>query len=229
MSTSPALSITSNEPAKCGPPMVFTRWSIRPKCSVAASTRRNRRGVVLHRSGDRDHADPQRPKVTLGGRQRRGVTPVDDHRGALATQADGTGAADARIGRRAGHHGDPAAESPAVLIVSHGSVVTVTVGRGQILRHAVSARARVVPRPRRRLVRAGERPDDALGGRVRRTLQDDGGHAAQRTGVAASEFFLSPSCARSERVDQMRVRSSMRGRRGARVRALRQPSQTPLP
>ena len=40
VSTKPARSITSNEPAKCGPPIVFTRWSIRPKCSVAAWTRR---------------------------------------------------------------------------------------------------------------------------------------------------------------------------------------------
>ena len=71
-----------------------------------------------------------------------------------------------------------------------GSVVTVGFGRGQLLRHAVPTRARVVPGPGRRLFRGGERADDVFGGCVRRTLQDDGGHRAQRTGVARYSAFL---------------------------------------
>ena len=107
--------------------------------------------------------------------------------------------------------------------------MTVTVERCQLLGHAVAARPRVIVGPGRRLVPAGEWSDDALRRGVGRTLQDDGGHAAQRTGVASLELFLFPSCARSERVDHMRARSSTRGISGAKVRALRQPSQTPLP
>ena len=64
----------------------------------------------VHRPGDAHDVEPLGAEGRLGRRHPVLVAAVDHDRGALAGQAEGARSADARIGGRTGHDGDPTGE-----------------------------------------------------------------------------------------------------------------------